>query len=255
MKYEITGTTMQVVGIDLLQGEKIYSQTSCMSWMSDNIQMNTNTGGGLWAGIKRNLSGGSLFLTTFEAAQEGGHVAFSSKFPGNIMPVALKDGESLVCKKETFLCAEQSVKLEIAWQKNIGAGIFAGEGFILQRVTGPGTVWLDLAGETVVKDLAAGEKLLVHAGHIGVQTSSVTTDIQMIGGFKNILFGGEGLFLATLTGPGRIWLQSMSLMNLAESIAHYLPMGRQENAQVPASIAGGAIGGLLGLATMISKNE
>ncbi len=245
MKYEISGTTMQTVAIDLAPGEKIYSQTSTMAWMTDNIQMDTHTGGGLWSGIKRSMSGGSLFVTTFAATQKDGHIAFASKFPGNIMPVMLKDGESLICRKETFLCAEQTVSLDIAWQKRLGAGFFAGEGFILQRLTGPGTVWLDLAGEVVTKELAVGERLLVHVGHIGVQSPTVTTDIQIVSGISNVLFGGEGMFLATLTGPGRIWLQSMPLINLAEALARYLP-NTQNNAG--AMVAGGSIGELLGSA-------
>jgi uncharacterized protein (TIGR00266 family) len=252
MKYEVSGTTMQTVAIDLAPGEKIYSQTSTMAWMTDNVQMDTHTGGGLMAGIKRSLSGGGLFVTTFTATQKDGHIAFASKFPGSIMPVTLKDGESLICRKETFLCAEQSVVLDIAWQKRLGAGFFAGEGFILQRVSGPGTVWLDLAGEIVARDLAAGERLLVHAGHIGVQTASVSTDIQMVSGISNFLFGGEGMFLATLTGPGRVWLQSMPLMNLAEAIARYLPAAG--NNTTPA-IAGGGVGGLLGLAAVLGNTE
>ncbi len=221
MKYQVSGTVMQTVAIDLSKGEQVYSQTNNMAWMSDSIRMDTNTGGGLLAGLKRSLSGGGLFITNFHAEQDG-HIAFAPRFPGTIMPVELKAQQSLVCRRETFLCAEKSVTFSVAWQKRFGAGLFAGQGFILQRVTGPGTVWLDLSGEVVVRDIAAGEKLLVHAGHIGVQTPSVSTDIQMVKGFKNVLFGGEGLFLATLQGPGRVWLQSMPIMHLAEEIGKYL---------------------------------
>ena len=247
MKYEVSGTVMQTVAIDLNQGETIYSQTSNMAWMSDSVKMSTNTGGGLFAGLKRSFSGGGLFITDFHAERDG-HIAFAPRFPGTIMPVELKPGESLVCRKETFLCAEKSVTFDIAWQKRLGAGFFAGQGFVLQRVTGPGTVWLDLSGEVVARDLAAGEKLLVHAGHIGVQAPSVSIDIQMIKGFSNILFGGEGLFLATLQGPGRVWLQSMPIMNLAEEIARYLPQQSAGGGNAMSSVvAGSAIGGLLGM--------
>jgi len=168
MRYEISGTTMQTVAVDLGPGEALYSQTNCMAWMSDNIQMNTHTGGGLFAGIKRSLSGGSLFITDFTAVGAG-HIAFAPRFPGTIVARNLAPNESLICRKETFLCAEKSVRLEIAWQQRIGAGFFGGEGFILQRVTGPGVVWLDLSGELVERDLAMGERLLVHAGHVGIQ--------------------------------------------------------------------------------------
>jgi uncharacterized protein (AIM24 family) len=143
------------------------------------------------------------------------------------------------------------VTLDIAWQQKFGAGMFAGEGFILQRVTGPGTAFLDLSGEVIEKTLAAGETLRVHAGHIGMQEPTVSTDIQMVRGFKNVLFGGEGLFLATLTGPGKIWLQSMPIMNLAEEIFRHMPASEATSGEgiggtVATGVAGAAIGGILG---------
>jgi uncharacterized protein (AIM24 family) len=147
------------------------------------------------------------------------------------------------------------VTLELAWQKRLGAGFFGGDGFILQKVTGPGVVWLDLSGELVERDLGPGERLLVHAGHVGVFEPSVGFDIQMVSGFRNVLFGGEGLFLASLTGPGHIWLQSMPILNLAEEVARYLPSGGDSGANsTPGNVAlgsalgvaGGLLGGLLG---------
>jgi uncharacterized protein (AIM24 family) len=163
----------------------------------------------------------------------------------------LQAGQSLICRKETFLVAEKSVTLELAWQKRLGAGFFGGDGFILQKVTGPGIVWLDLSGEVVERDLAAGERLLVHAGHVGIFEPNVGFDIQMVKGFKNVLFGGEGLFLATLTGPGHIWLQSMPIINLAEEIGRYLPTRTDSSASstggaVATGAALGVVGGLLG---------
>jgi len=250
MRYEIAGTTMQTVSIDLMPGEKVYSQTASMAWMSESIAMDTHTGGGLFAGLKRAVSGGGLFITEF-GARSPGHVAFAPRFPGQIIPRVLAAGESLICRKETFLCAESSVTLDIFVQQRLGAGLFGGEGFILQRVTGPGTVFLDLSGEVVEKTLAPGEKLLVHAGHIGMQEPSVTVDFQMMRGFRNVLFGGEGLFLATLTGPGKIWLQSMPIMNLAEEIARFLPSSGERGSSggsgaLGTGLAAGAIGGVLG---------
>jgi uncharacterized protein (TIGR00266 family) len=249
MKYELSGTVMQTVSIDLEPGERIVSQTHQMAWMNESIRMDTHTGGGLFAGLKRAMSGGSLFITEY-IAEGRGHVAFAPRFPGTIMPVTLRAGESLICRKETFLCAEYSVSLDIAFQQRLGAGFFAGEGFILQRVTGPGTVFLDLSGEVVEKTLAPGERLLVHAGHIGIQEPTVSTDIRMVRGFRNMLFGGEGLFLATLTGPGKIWLQSMPVLNLAEEIARYLPDNDARSSSVGsvvgAGAAGAAITGILG---------
>nr|WP_294529367.1 TIGR00266 family protein [uncultured Rhodopila sp.] len=250
MQYTISGTVMQTVSVDLAPNETVYSQTNCMCWMNDAVEMTTHTGGGFFAGLARSLGGGSFFITDF-TARGYGHVAFAPRFPGTIMPVPLAAGQSLVCRKETFLFAEKSVTLEIAWQKRLGAGFFGGEGFILQKVSGPGTVFLDLSGEVVERDLAPGERLLVHAGHVGVMDPTIGFDIQMVRGFRNILFGGEGLFLATLTGPGHVALQSMPIINLAEEIGRYLP-GRTEAAapgnlgEAAAAAVGGVLGGLFG---------
>ncbi len=251
MRYEISGTVMQTVAIDLAPGETVYSQTNTMAWMNDQVKMDTHTGGGLFAGLKRSLGGGSFFITDFTAGGAG-HVAFAPRFPGTIVPALLQPGQSLICRKETFLVAQKSVTLELAWQKRLGAGFFGGDGFILQKATGPGVVWLDLSGELIERDLAPGERLLVHAGHVGVFEPSVGFDIQMVSGFKNVLFGGEGLFLATLTGPGHIWLQSMPILNLAEEIGRYLPRAGADTGAnsaaggIAAGAALGAAGGLLG---------
>jgi uncharacterized protein (TIGR00266 family) len=254
MKYQVTGTTMQTVEIDLAPGETVYSQTHAVAWMNDRIKMDTHTGGGFFAGLKRSLGGGSFFVTDF-TAEGNGHVAFAPRFPGTIIARHLAAGESLVCRKETFLCAEKSVTLELAFQQRLGAGFFGGEGFILQKVTGPGTVWLDLSGEVIEKELGADDVLLVHVGHVGIQTPGIQFDIQMVRGFRNILFGGEGLFLAHLRGPGKIWLQSMPIMILAEEIGRHLPNSGGDSGSTSAgsalggAVAGGAgavIGGLLG---------
>jgi uncharacterized protein (TIGR00266 family) len=252
MQFRKTGTVMQTLEIDLGPGEVVYSQTAAMAWMTERARMNTNTGGGLFAGLKRSLTGGSFFVTEFSAEGGPATVAFAPRFPGSIIAYPLAAGQSLICRKETFLCAERTVSLELAWQRRIGAGFFGGAGFILQKVTGPGMVFLDLSGEVVNKDLAPGERLYVHAGHVGVHDPSVSFDIQMVPGFKNILFGGEGLFLACLTGPGRVHLQSMPIMNLAEEIARFLPGGESSrgapltNATVVGGIVGGLLGGVLG---------
>ncbi|MEY2928379.1 MAG: hypothetical protein RL367_2856 [Pseudomonadota bacterium] len=253
MHYDISGTVMQTVSLNLQRGETVFSQTHAMAWMTDGITMDTHTGGGLFAGLKRAVSGGSFFVTDYSADQPG-EVAFAPRFPGKIIAVDLAAGQSLICRKETFLCAEKSVTLDIALQQRLGAGFFAGEGFILQRVTGPGTVFLDLSGEVIEKTLAPGERLRVHAGHIGMQEPSVTTDITMVRGFRNVLFGGEGLFLATLHGPGKIWLQSMPILNLAEEVARHLPGGSERGndggfslgGAGVAAVAGGILGSILG---------
>ena len=245
MQYQVSGTIMQTVSIDLSPGEIVYSQTNSMCWMNDQIEMDTNTGGGFLSGLMRSFTGGSFFITDFKSLGNG-HVAFAPRFPGTIIPVNLVQGQSLICRKETFLCAEKSVTLELAWQKRLGAGLFGGDGFILQKVTGPGTVFLDLSGEVIEKDLAPGERLLVHAGHVGVFDPSISFDIQMVRGFKNIIFGGEGMFLASLTGPGHVALQSMPIMNLAEEILQYLPAGSE-------AAASGSIGGILGASRLLDN--
>lgn len=254
MKYEISGTVMQTLSIALSPGESVFAQTHGMAWMSDMIDMKTHTGGGMFAGLKRAFGGGSFFLTDYSAANGQGEVAFAPRFPGQILAMKLGTNQSLVCRKETFLVAETGVTLDIVLQQRLGAGFFAGEGFILQKVTGPGTVFLDLSGEVIERTLANGERLRVHAGHIGMQEPTVSTDISMVRGFRNMIFGGEGLFLATLTGPGKIWLQSMPVMNLAEEIARYLPSEKVVDAGAGAGIGriagggvtGAAIGGILG---------
>jgi len=256
VRFEISGTVMQTVGMDLAPGETIYSQTASMAWMTGGIRMHTNTGGGLFAGLKRSLTGGSFFVTDFTAEGGPGHVAFAPRFPGTILARTLRPGESLICRKETFLCAEKSVSLELAWQQRIGSGFFGGAGFILQKVTGPGTVFLDLSGEVITKQLGQGEKLLVHAGHVGVHEPTVAFDIQMLPGFSNILFGGEGLFVATLTGPGEVHLQSMPILNLAEEIARYLPGAHNSNNAAAiggSAAAAGVVGGILG--SIFSSNS
>jgi uncharacterized protein (TIGR00266 family) len=256
MRYDISGNVMQTVGIDLAPGETVYSQTATMAWMTQGVNMHTNTGGGLFAGIKRSLAGGTFFVTDFTGEYGGGHVAFAPRFPGTILARTLRPGESLICRKETFLVAEKSVGLELAWQQRIGSGFFGGAGFILQRVTGPGTVFLDLSGEVVSKRLAPGERLFVHAGHVGVHEPTVGFDIQLVPGFRNMLFGGEGLFLASLTGPGEVWLQSMPILNLAEEIARYMPgadhggggsgLGGMATGVATAGVVGGILGSLFG---------
>ena len=234
--------------IDLDPGEIVYSQTNTMCWMNDAVEMNTNTGGGILAGIGRMFSGGSLFVTDF-TARGNGHVAFAPRFPGTIMaiqtgrrPVAdLPQGNVSVRGKGGDL----RDRLAAARRRRA----VRRPGLHLEKVTGPGTVFLDLSGEVVERDLGAGERLLVHAGHVGVMDPTIQFDIQLVPGFKNILFGGEGLFLATLTGPGHVALQSMPILNLAEEIARYLP--NQHNTQPTAGNVGGTVaaarvGGILG---------
>ncbi|HEY9755576.1 MAG TPA: TIGR00266 family protein [Oculatellaceae cyanobacterium] len=245
MKHVIHGTTLQSLEITLNPGEGIYSQTHQMAWMTDSIKMDTNTGGGFLKGLMRSLSGASLFLTHFSPQHVPGMVAFCPRFPGTMIARQLAPGETLICRKESFLCAEMSVQLDIFFRQQIGGGLFGGEGFILQKVTGPGWVFLDLSGELVEKRLGPGEILRVHVGHVAVQEPTVEFGIQMISGFKNVLFGGDGIFLATLRGPGSVILQSMPIVNLAEEIFRHaqMPQRSEGSGRIIGDIVGGLFSG------------
>lgn len=223
MEYKIHGTVMQTLDIQLRQGESIYTESGGMAWMSGDIEMRTNTKGGLLKGLGRTLAGESLFMTTYTCQSDWGLVTFTPEAPGKILDFALEAGRSLICQKDSFMCAQDTVKLEMHFRKKLGAGLFGGEGFILQKVTGPGTVFLEVAGEVREYDLKAGQVMKVDPGHLALYEPTVNYDITMVKGVANVLFGGEGLFLATLTGPGKVWLQSLPLSNLAQKLARYMP--------------------------------
>jgi uncharacterized protein (TIGR00266 family) len=224
MEYKIIGTTMQAVILELDPGETVYSEGGGMAWMDDKIVMQTNTrGSGLGGMFKRALTGESLFLNEFTSQGGKGTVAFASDFPGKIVPVILSEGQSMIVQKQAFLCAEKTVNMEIHFRKKIGAGFFGGEGFIMQKITGPGVAFVCLDGEIMEYTLDPGRTMRVDTGHVAMYEPSVDLDIEMMRGFRNVLFGGEGLFLTTLRGPGRIWLQTMPTMNLAKAVAPYLP--------------------------------
>ena len=223
MKYEIKGSSLPVVIMTLDRGESVYTESGGMGWMNNSIEMSTNMEGGLFGGLARKLSGESLFMATFKATANDAHIAFPSSFPGKIVPFELTNGESLICQKKSFLCAERSVKLEMHFRKKMGTGLFGGEGFILQKITGPGTAFMEFDGEIVEYVLKPGEIMKVDTGHIAMFEPTVSYNIEMVKGFKNILFGGEGLFLANMKGPGKIWLQSMPIQNLAKEIIPFVP--------------------------------
>src|SRR5512145_460126 len=224
MEYKIIGTTLQAVILELDPGETVYSESGGMAWMSANIIMNTSgRGGGLGGALKRAVSGESLFLVEYTSQGGKGIVSFASDFPGKIVPVELVQGQEMICQKTAFLCAEKTAKLDIHFRKRLGAGLFGGEGFILQKITGPGVAFVCLDGEIVEYTLAPNQVMKVDTGHVAMYEPTVSFDVEMMKGFTNILFGGEGLFLATLRGPGRIWLQTMPTSNLAKAIMPYLP--------------------------------
>jgi uncharacterized protein (TIGR00266 family) len=223
MNYQIKGDNLPVVICQLSQGETIVSEAGAMGWMTDNIIMDTNMKGGFLGGIGRVFSGESLFLNTFTCQDTVGMVAFPSSFPGRIIAKQLAAGQSIICQKSAFLAGETSLDLKIHFRKKLGSGFFGGEGFILQRITGPGIAFLELDGHIEEYNLAPNQKLVVDTGHVAVFESSVEFDIQMVKGFKNIIFGGEGLFLTTLKGPGKVYLQTMPIQNMAGRISNYLP--------------------------------
>ena len=223
MEHYITGEVMQTLDIRLQPGEAIFTESGGMAWMAGDIEMATDTRGGLLKGLGRSLAGESLFMTTYRCRSRGGMIIFTPESPGKILDFELGAGQSLICQKDAFMCAADSVTLEMHFRKRLGAGLFGGEGFILQKVTGPGMVFLEIAGEVREYTLAQGQVMKVDPGHIALYEPTVDYDIQRVKGVKNILFGGEGLFLATLKGPGKIWLQSMPLSNLAAKLIRYMP--------------------------------
>ncbi len=223
MEYQINGTIMQTVTCTLREGETMYTESGGMAWMIGDIEMDTGMKGGLMAGIKRSLAGESLFITDYTCRSGTAQITFAAEFPGKILPLQLGEGESMIVQKDGFMCAEKSVKLEMHFRKKLWTGLFGGEGFILQRLTGPGIAFVELAGEITEVNLGPGEVVRVDTGHVAMFDPSVQFDVERVKGVKNILFGGEGLFLAVLKGPGRVWLQSMPIANLAQKLATYMP--------------------------------
>lgn len=250
MQARIQGTTMPVLEVQLDPNESVFSESGELSWMTQSIQMTTHTqmggGGGLFGVFKRAVAGGSIFMTEYRALQYPGEVAFATKVPGHIVPVQLGQGMEYMVHRHGFLCATPQVTLSIGFQQSLGAGIFGGDGFILQRVGGMGTAWLELSGELIQKNLAPGEVLRVHPGHVGAFQASVGFQITMVPGIKNMIFGGDGLFLAQLMGPGAIWLQTLPISRLAHQIGEYLPSrGREVQTSTGAGVIGGIVGSIL----------
>ena len=248
MQTRIQGTTMPVLDVQLDPNESVFSESGELSWMTASIQMTTHTqmggGGGLFGVLKRVAGGGSIFMTEYRAFQYPGVVSFATKVPGHIVPVELGQGAEYLVHRHGFLCATDQVNITLGFQQSLGAGIFGGDGFLLQRLGGFGTAWLELSGELIQKDLQPGEVLRVHPGHVGAFQASMGFQITMVPGIKNMIFGGDGLFLAELVGPGTVWLQTLPISRLAHQIGEYLP--RVESRQAPAAIGGGLLGGIVG---------
>jgi uncharacterized protein (TIGR00266 family) len=248
MQTRIQGTTMPVLDVMLEPNESVFSESGELSWMTSSIQMTTHTqmggGGGIFGVLKRVASGGSLFMTEYRAYQYAGEVSFATKVPGHIVPLQVGPGSEYLVHRHGFLCATPQVTLTIGFQQSLGAGIFGGNGFILQKVGGVGTAWLELSGELIMKNLAPGEVLRVHPGHVGAFQASVGFNITTVPGIKNAIFGGDGIFLAMLQGPGAVYLQTLPISRLAHQIGEYLP--RTENRDVRSAAGGALLGGIVG---------
>lgn len=223
MHYEIMGGAFPVVICHLADGEKMITEKGSMVWMSPNMQMET-TGGGLGKMFSKAFSGESMFQNIY-TAHGNGMIAFGSSFPGQIKPVSISPGQDMILQKSAFLAAEPSVELSIHFNKKLGAGLFGGEGFIMQRLSGSGMAFAEIDGELVEYDLAPGQRIVVDTGNVAGFSVGVQMEIRQVPGLKNVLLGGEGLFNTVLTGPGRIWLQTMPISSVAGAIRPFIPTG------------------------------
>lgn len=215
MEAKIIGDMLPAVACKLKKGESIITENGGMSWMDDGIKMATTTNGGIMKGIGRAFAGESIFMNMYTAEKDDVEIGFSSCFPGQILEFDLKEGESIIAQKRSFLCSEKTVDIKMQFRKKLGAGFFGGEGFIMQKITGPGKVYLEVDGNVIKKELAEGDKLKVDNGYVAAMTENVKLNIETVKGVKNILFGGEGLFITTLEGPGTVYLQTMPVSKLA----------------------------------------
>lgn len=223
MQYKIQGETLPVVVCTLDAGESMITQRGAMAWMSPNMKMETSTNGGIGKALGRMFSGDSIFQNNFTAQGGNGLIAFASTFPGEIRSFEVGPGQEFILQKRSFLASEASVRLSMHFHKKLGSGLFGGEGFILQRVSGNGTVFVEFDGSVVEYELKPGQKIVVDTGNLAAMSASCQMDIQTVPGVKNIVFGGEGLFHTVITGPGRVWLQTMPISAVAEALRPYFP--------------------------------
>lgn len=222
MKYDIVGTPLPVVICTLNPGEKMITEKGAMSWMTPNMQMETSSGG-IGKAFSKMFSGESMFQNIYTAVGGEGMIAFASSFPGAIIPFDITPGNDMIVQKSGFLASEPGVELSIHFQKRLGAGFFGGEGFIMQRLSGQGTAFVEVDGSVVNYNLAPGQQMIIDTGYLVAMDASVQMDVQQVAGLKNKLLGGEGFFNTVVTGPGRIWLQTMPISQVAGIISGYLP--------------------------------
>lgn len=223
IRYEIEGGSLPVLICYPESGQTLCTQRGAMSWMSPNMQMNTNSGGGIKKALGRLFAGDSLFMNEYTAQAGQGLIAFAASLPGRIIPFEVTHGNSIIVQKSGFLAMEKGLDLSVYFQKKFGAGIFGGEGFVLQKISGNGLVFIEIDGYCKEYELRAGESIIVDTGYLAAMTESCSMDIQSVKGLKNVLFGGEGVFNTVITGPGKVYIQSMPVMSLAEKLLPYMP--------------------------------
>ena len=247
IEYRVVGDDMQLVEVALDPGEAVRAEAGAMLYMTDGIEIQTSTGGGVFKGLKRVFTGETFFITSFLHTGTGkGVVAFAAPYPGKIIPLDLtRFGGQVLVQRDGFLAAAQGIEIEVAFTKRLGAGLFGGEGFILQRLVGDGLAFVHAGGTVVRRELAAGETLRVDTGCLVALADTVDYDIQFIGGVRNALFGGEGLFLATVTGPGAVFLQSLPFSRLADRVMQAARFAQKGEKKGVAGIGGDVLGGIL----------
>ena len=228
MEPKIIGNVMPVLELSMQPGDQVFAESGELAWMSMAIQMQTSTAaggqqGGFMSVLGRAVAGGTLFMTEYSAAGGPGLLAFAAKLPGQILAMDVAPGAGYLVHRHGFMCATPGVQFSVGFQQRLGTGLLGGTGFRMQRLAGTGKAWVELSGEVVTYDLQPGNALRVHPGHVGMYQDSVQLSITTVPGIKNAFFGGDGIFLASLTGPGRVWLQSMTMQHLAHAIQEYLP--------------------------------
>ena len=225
MKYQIVGDTLPAVICQLEPGEKMITEGGGMSWMSPNMLMETTSNGGIGSMIGRMFSGEKAFQNVYTAQGGEGMIAFASCFPGSIRAFEIAPGQEMILQKSAFLAGEVGIEMSVFFNKKLGTGFFGGEGIIMQRISGQGTVFAEFDGHVVEYELAPGQQIVVDTGHLAAMTASCQMDIRSVPGVKNMLFGGEGIFNTIITGPGRVWLQTMPISNVAGVLRPYMPSG------------------------------
>lgn len=228
MQYKIHGDNMPVVICSLDVGETMICEAGAMSWMTPNMEMET-TGGSIGKVFGRMFSGESMFQNRYTAHNGGGLIAFTSNFPGNILAVEITPDKPIIIQKKAFLASTVGINTEVVFQKKLGTALFGGEGFIMQKLSGSGTVFLEIDGSIVNYDLKAGERMLISTGHLAMMEETVSMDIQQVKGVKNMLLGGESFFNTVVTGPGVVTVQTMPISNFVAAVAQMLPVATNKN--------------------------